>query len=74
MVGILEHATFSNIRERATLYQDYLDVAGYSCQSSASNEYRDQDRGVFEFNIARKLTGSFEEHRPPSARSSARPS
>ncbi len=66
MVGILEHATFSNIREQhKQLYQDCL---GPWCEQIVEelerqllSECRDQDRVYLEFNIAAKLSGSFEE-------------
>ena len=66
MVGILEHATFSNIREQHKhLYQDCLGPTLVMVEEEIERqllvECRDQ-RGVYvEFNIAEKLKGSFEE-------------
>lgn len=66
MVGILEHATFSNIVEQhKQLYQDCL---GPHCthikleiERQLLPECQDTDRVYGEFNIADKLAGSFEE-------------
>lgn len=66
MVGILEHATFSNIKEQhKNLYQDTL---GPYCvwlveefERQLLIECEDKDGVYPEFNIAEKLTGSFEE-------------
>jgi hypothetical protein len=66
MVGILDHATFSNIREQhKNLYQDCL---GPPCtwfeeeiERQLLIECDDQKKVYVEFNIAEKLKGSFEE-------------
>jgi len=66
MVGILDHATFSNIREQhKNLYQDCL---GPWCEWLQGEielqllpEADDQAAIYTEFNIAEKLKGSFEE-------------
>lgn len=66
LVGILEHATFSNIREQhKQLYQDTL---GPWCAQIEQEiglqlipDLPDSDRVYVEFNIAEKLQGSFEE-------------
>jgi HK97 family phage portal protein len=66
MVGILAHATYSNIREQHKhLYQDCL---GPICSQledaialSLLSEYDDSATLYLEFNIAEKLKGSFEE-------------
>lgn len=66
MVGILDHATFSNIREQHK--QLYADCLGPSLVMYAQEfmrqvlpEYDDIDRVYCEFNIAEKLKGDFEE-------------
>src|SRR5262245_8390499 len=66
MVGILEHATFSNIKEQhKQLYQDclgpWLVMLAEEIERQLLPECRDRDRVYVEFNIAEKLTGSFEE-------------
>lgn len=66
MVGILDHATFSNITEQhKNLYQDAL---GPWCVSIEEDielqllpEFEDTDKVYVEFNIAEKMRGSFEE-------------
>lgn len=66
LVGILEHATFSNIREQhKQLYQDTL---GPWCAQIEQEiglqlipDLPASDRVYVEFNIAEKLQGSFEE-------------
>lgn len=66
MVGILEHATFSNIKEQhKQLYQDslgpWLEMLQQEFEAQLLIECADT-RGVYlEFNIADKLKGSFEE-------------
>lgn len=66
MVGILDHATFSNIREQhKQLYQDSLGpwlamIEGELVRQLLS-EYEDGASIYPEFNIAEKLQGSFEE-------------
>jgi HK97 family phage portal protein len=66
MVGILEHATFSNIKEQHK--QLYADTMGPWCQMVQQQfelgllmEIDDPRQTYFEFNIAEKLKGSFEE-------------
>jgi HK97 family phage portal protein len=66
MVGILEHATFSNIREQhKQLYQDclgpWLVMLAEEIERQLLIECADQEGVYVEFNIAEKLTGSFEE-------------
>jgi hypothetical protein len=66
MVGLLDHATFSNITEQhKNLYQDAL---GPWCVSIEEDielqllpEFEDTDKVYVEFNIAEKMRGSFEE-------------
>ena len=66
MVGILDHATFSNIKEQhKNLYQDslgpWLTMIQEELELQLLPEFEDT-RGVYcEFNIAEKLQGSFEE-------------
>jgi HK97 family phage portal protein len=67
MIGILDHATFSNIREQhKNLYQDCLGPWLVSIEEDLElqlfPDIRDDMQGVYvEFNIAEKLSGSFEE-------------
>ena len=66
MVGILDHATFSNIKEQhKQLYQDclgpWLQVISEEIERQLLIEARDDDRVYLEFNIQDKLKGSFEE-------------
>jgi HK97 family phage portal protein len=66
MVGILEHATFSNIKEQHKhTYQDCLGpwfvMVVQEIDRQLLPECVDQDRVYFEFNIDAKLAGSFEE-------------
>ena len=65
-VGILEHATFSNVREQhKQLYQDCLAPITVQLEDEVNlgllPEYHDPDRVYTEFNISEKLKGSFEE-------------
>jgi len=66
MVGILDHATYSNIKEQhKQLYQDTLGPWTVWLQEELERqllvECKDQDGVYLEFNIAEKLKGSFEE-------------
>lgn len=66
MVGILDNATYSNIREQhRMLYQDCLGptLAMFEQRIEADllTEFKDRDGIYCEFNIAEKLQGSFEE-------------
>jgi len=66
MVGILEHATFSNIKEQHKhLYQDclgpWLEMIQEAIEAQLLPESTDQRDVYVEFNIADKLKGSFEE-------------
>ena len=66
MVGILEHATFSNIKEQHKhLYQDclgpWLVMIAEELERQLLIEADDQTNVYLEFNIAEKLKGSFEE-------------
>jgi HK97 family phage portal protein len=65
-IGILDHATFSNIKEQhKQLYQDSLgptlEMIVQEIERQLLIECDDQDRVYIEFNIAAKLAGSFEE-------------
>jgi HK97 family phage portal protein len=66
MVGILEHATFSNIREQhKNLYQDclgpWLAMIEQDIQLQLLGDFEDTKGIYLEFNIAEKLQGAFEE-------------
>jgi HK97 family phage portal protein len=66
MVGILEHATFSNIKEQhKQLYADCLgpwfEMVSEAFELWLLPEARDTENVYGEFNIAEKLKGSFEE-------------
>ena len=67
MVGILDHATFSNIKEQhKQLYQDTFGpwlqmIEGEIRRQIILEESADPDLVYCEFNIADKLKGSFEE-------------
>jgi len=66
MVGILEHATYSNVREmRKMLYSDCLgptlEMIQGEIELQVVPEFADVHRVYVEFNIAEKLKGSFEE-------------
>ena len=66
MVGLLDHATFSNIKEQhKQLYQDalgpWLTYLVDEFERQLLIESTDQEGVYFEFNIAEKLKGSFEE-------------
>lgn len=66
MVGILDHATFSNIKEQhKNLYQDCLGPIMVQMEEELElqvlPDFADTDGVYLEFNIAEKLKGSFEE-------------
>lgn len=66
MVGILDHATYSNIREQhKQLYQDTLgpwcDMYEQEVVRQMLADCADTDRVYVEFNISEKMKGSFEE-------------
>jgi HK97 family phage portal protein len=66
MVGILDHATFSNIREQHKhLYQDtlgpWLEMIQQEIEGQLLIECEDQDDVYVEFNIDAKLAGTPEE-------------
>jgi HK97 family phage portal protein len=66
MVGILEHATFSNIRaQHQHTYQDtlapWLEMIQQEIEGQLLPECEDQENIYIEFNISEKLKGSFEE-------------
>lgn len=66
MVGILDHATFSNIREQHKhTYQDtlapWMEMITQEIEGQLLIECDDQRDVYIEFNIAAKLAGTFEE-------------
>lgn len=66
MVGILDHATFSNIREQhKNLYQDclgpWLAMTEQDIELQLLPEFEDTAGVYVEFNIAEKLQGDFED-------------
>ena len=66
MVGILDHATFSNIRDQhKQLYQDcmgpWLKMIEEEIELQILSEMDDRNGVYCEFNIQEKLAGSFEE-------------
>lgn len=66
LVGILDHATFSNIQEQHKhLYQDtlgpYLTMIEQSMEQQLLPDLGDVENVYLEFNIGHKLEGSFEE-------------
>lgn len=66
MVGILDHATFSNISEQhKNLYQDTIGpwaaMLEQDIELQLLNDFTDTNGVYCEFNIAEKLQGSFEE-------------
>jgi HK97 family phage portal protein len=66
LVGILDHATFSNISEQHKhLYQDclgpWLVMVEQDMELQLLPEFEDVDNVYLEFNIAEKLAGSFKE-------------
>ena len=66
IAGILDHATFSNVREmHKQLYQDCLGPITTQIESELTlqllEEYGLDESHYFEFNINEKLKGSFEE-------------
>jgi HK97 family phage portal protein len=66
MVGILDHATFSNIREQhKQLYSDclgpWLEMLQEAFELQLVPEAPDHNKIYLEFNIAAKLAGAFEE-------------
>jgi HK97 family phage portal protein len=66
MVGILDHATFSNVKEQhKQLYQDtlgpWLDAIAEDIVVQLLPDFDDTEGVYVEFNMAEKLRGSFEE-------------
>ena len=66
MAGILDHATFSNIKEQhRNLYQDCLGPVMVQLEEGLQVQLLDEyglfDTHYFEFNVNEKLKGSFEE-------------
>lgn len=78
MVGILDHATFSNIREQhKQLYMDclgpWLVMLEEDIELQLLPEFDDVDDVYVEFNIAEKMKGSFEEQADSLSRAVGRP-
>lgn len=78
MAGILDHATFSNVREQHKhLYQDTLGPLNAQIEAALNlqllDEYERFDRSYFEFNVNDKLQGSFEEQSASLGRATGRP-
>lgn len=78
MVGILDHATFSNVKEQHKhLYQDTLgpwnEMITQEIERQLLVECDDQDMVYVEFNIDAKLAGSFEEQATALQVSTGRP-
>lgn len=78
MVGILEHATFSNIKEQhRQLYQDCLGPMLVQIEEELElqlvPEFEDVAGVYLEFNIAEKMKGSFEEQAAALSTSVGRP-
>jgi HK97 family phage portal protein len=78
MVGILDHATFSNIREQHKhLYQDTLgptiEMITQELERQLLIECEDQRDVYVEFNIGAKLAGTFEERAAAIQMSVGRP-
>jgi len=66
MVGILEHATYSNIKEQHKfLYMDclgpWLQMIAEEIELQLVPDFSDVDKIYVEFNLAEKLRGSFED-------------
>lgn len=66
MVGILDHATFSNIKEQhQNLYQDtlgpWLEMIQQEIGLQLLPDFDDSGKVYVEFNLAEKMKGSFEE-------------
>jgi hypothetical protein len=78
MVGILEHATFSNIKEQhKQLYQDclgpWLTMLEEEIELQLLPEFDDAEDVYVEFNIAEKMKGSFEEQASSLTQAVGRP-
>lgn len=78
MVGVLDHATFSNIREQhRMLYQDCLGpqfaLVEDEFMRSVVPDVPDTDNVYIEFNIHEKLQGSFEEESEALMRATGAP-
>lgn len=78
MVGILEHATFSNIKEQHKhLYQDclgpWLEMIQQEIEGQLLVECEDQENVYVEFNIDAKLAGTPEERAQSLSLSIGRP-
>lgn len=78
MVGILDHATYSNIREQHKhLYQDtlgpWMAMLAQEIGLQVVPDMADNEGVYVEFNIAEKMRGSFEEQASAASTSTGRP-
>jgi HK97 family phage portal protein len=78
MVGILDHATFSNISEQhRMLYQDtlgpWLEMLTGEIERQLLPRFDDRDGIYVEFNVAAKLQGSFEQQVASISAATGRP-
>lgn len=78
LVGILDHATFSNIKEQhKQLYQDtlgpWLMMMQEEIELQLLPDFGPADRVYVEFNMAEKLKGSFEEQADAFQKATGRP-
>ena len=78
LVGILDHATFSNIKEQHRhLYQDclgpWLAMLTEELELRLLREFPDPERFYLEFNLLDKLAGSFEEQASAYQQACGRP-
>lgn len=78
LIGILDHATYSNIKEQHRhLYQDtlgpYLAMFAQEIQAQILSDLPDSDDVYCEFNIDAKMRGSFEEQAVAASTATGRP-
>lgn len=78
MIGILDHATFANIREQhRMLYQDTLgpwfEMISQEIELQVLPDFPDSADVYAEFNIAAKMAGSFEEQALAASTATGRP-
>ncbi|PWG13899.1 phage portal protein [Streptomyces sp. V2] len=78
LIGILDHATYSNIKEQHShLYQDtlgpYLAMFAQEIQAQILPDMPDAEDVYCEFNIDAKMRGSFEEQAAAASTATGRP-
>jgi HK97 family phage portal protein len=78
LIGILDHATYSNIKEQHShLYQDtlgpYMTMFAQEIQAQILADLPDSQDVYCEFNIDAKLRGSFEEQAAAASTATGRP-